>query len=72
MQGRISVRSTVDERVQTLVNEALETGLALYERRHPSEGADPGLSGRPAERGWGDPGRGGRPASLPGPVHPVL
>jgi hypothetical protein len=35
MQGRISVRSTVDERVQTLVNEALETGLALYERRHP-------------------------------------
>ena len=35
MQGRISVRSTVDERVQALVNEALETGLALYERRHP-------------------------------------
>ena len=34
--GRISVRSTVDERVQTIVNEALETGLALYERRHPS------------------------------------
>lgn len=35
VQGRISVRSTVDERVQTIVNEALETGLALYERRHP-------------------------------------
>ena len=35
VQGRISVRSTVDERVQTIVNEALETGLALYESRHP-------------------------------------
>jgi penicillin-binding protein 1A len=35
VQGRISVRSTVDERVQTIVNEALETGLGLYERRHP-------------------------------------
>jgi penicillin-binding protein 1A len=34
-QGRISVRSTVDERVQTIVNEALEHGLARYERRHP-------------------------------------
>jgi penicillin-binding protein 1A len=35
VQGRISVRSTVDERVQTIVNEALETGLARYEWRHP-------------------------------------
>src|SRR4029453_15098438 len=34
-QGRISVHTTVDERMQTIVNEALETGLALYERRHP-------------------------------------
>ena len=34
-QGRISVRSTVDDRVQTIVNEALENGLALYEKRHP-------------------------------------
>ncbi|MDO8477257.1 MAG: transglycosylase domain-containing protein [Candidatus Rokubacteria bacterium] len=33
-QGRISVRSTVDDRVQTIVNEALENGLALYEKRH--------------------------------------
>jgi penicillin-binding protein 1A len=33
-QGRISVRSTVDGRVQTVVNEALEHGLALYEKRH--------------------------------------
>ena len=33
-QGRISVRSTVDGRVQTIVNEALENGLALYEKRH--------------------------------------
>ncbi len=35
-QGRISVHSTVDERVQTIVNEALENGLALYEERHPT------------------------------------
>jgi penicillin-binding protein 1A len=34
IQGRISVRSTLDERVQTIVNEALENGLALYEHRH--------------------------------------
>src|SRR6266566_88584 len=34
-QGRILVHSTVDERVQTIVNEALENGLALYEERHP-------------------------------------
>jgi penicillin-binding protein 1A len=35
-QGRISVYSTVDERVQTIVNEALENGLALYEKRYPA------------------------------------
>jgi len=34
IQGRISVRSTLDERVQAIVNEALESGLALYEHRH--------------------------------------
>jgi penicillin-binding protein 1A len=34
-QGRISVRSTLDERVQTIVNETLEYGLALYEKRRP-------------------------------------
>ena len=34
-QGRIVVRSTVDARVQTIVNEALEHGLAQYENRHP-------------------------------------
>jgi penicillin-binding protein 1A len=34
-QGRIAVESTVDARVQTIVNEALEQGLALYEERHP-------------------------------------
>lgn len=33
-QGRISVRSTVDGRMQTIVNEALENGLARYEKRH--------------------------------------
>jgi penicillin-binding protein 1A len=35
VQGRISVRSTIDKRVQTVVNEALENGLGLYEKRHP-------------------------------------
>jgi penicillin-binding protein 1A len=35
VQGRISVRSTVDQRVQTVVNEALENGLGVYEKRHP-------------------------------------
>jgi penicillin-binding protein 1A len=34
-QGRIVVRSTIDARLQTIVNEALEHGLALYEKRHP-------------------------------------
>ncbi len=34
-QGRISVRSTVDGRIQAIVNEALENGLARYEGRHP-------------------------------------
>jgi penicillin-binding protein 1A len=34
-QGRISVRSTVDQQVQTIVNDALESGLALYEKRRP-------------------------------------
>jgi penicillin-binding protein 1A len=37
--GRIGVRTTVDQRLQTIVNDALETGLGLYEARHPgSEG----------------------------------
>jgi penicillin-binding protein 1A len=34
-QGRVVVHSTIDARVQTIVNEALEHGLALYETRHP-------------------------------------
>jgi len=36
-QGRIVVRSTIDARVQAIVNEALEHGLAQYEKRHPKE-----------------------------------
>jgi penicillin-binding protein 1A len=36
MQGRIQVHSTVDVRVQQIVNETLEQGLELYEKRHPS------------------------------------
>lgn len=35
LHGRIAVHATVDERVQTIVNEALENGLALYEKRYP-------------------------------------
>jgi penicillin-binding protein 1A len=35
LQGRIQVYSTVDVRVQHIVNEALEQGLELYEKRHP-------------------------------------
>jgi penicillin-binding protein 1A len=34
-EGKIRVRSTVDQRVQKVVNEALENGLTLYEKRHP-------------------------------------
>jgi penicillin-binding protein 1A len=35
VHGRIQVNATVDERVQTIVNEALESGLLAYEKRHP-------------------------------------
>jgi penicillin-binding protein 1A len=34
--GRIRVHATVDNRVQEIVNEALERGLARYEKRHPA------------------------------------
>jgi penicillin-binding protein 1A len=34
--GRISVHATVDARVQSVVNAALEAGLVRYEGRHPS------------------------------------
>jgi len=36
LQGRIQVYSTVDARIQQIVNKALEYGLELYEKRHPS------------------------------------
>jgi penicillin-binding protein 1A len=35
LQGRIQVYSTADARVQQIVNESLERGLARYEERHP-------------------------------------
>jgi penicillin-binding protein 1A len=35
LKGRIQIYSTVDGRVQQIVNEALEHGLELYEKRHP-------------------------------------
>jgi penicillin-binding protein 1A len=36
LQGRIQVYSTVDVRVQQIATAALEQGLELYEKRHPS------------------------------------
>jgi len=36
LQGRIQVYSTADARVQQIVTLALEHGLLLYEKRHPS------------------------------------
>src|SRR5438093_11185259 len=35
LQGRIVIHATVDQRMQTIVNDALETGLGHYEKRHP-------------------------------------
>jgi penicillin-binding protein 1A len=35
VDGRVCVHSTVDARIQAIVNRALENGLALYEQRHP-------------------------------------
>lgn len=35
LEGRIQIYSTIDERIQRLANSALETGLTLYEKRHP-------------------------------------
>ena len=35
-RGRIQVYATVDVRVQQIANQALERGLELYEKRHPS------------------------------------
>jgi penicillin-binding protein 1A len=34
-EGRIRIRTTVDNRIQDIVNDALENGLAMYEKRHP-------------------------------------
>jgi penicillin-binding protein 1A len=36
LQGRIRIHATVDARVQQIANQALEQGLARYERRHPA------------------------------------
>jgi penicillin-binding protein 1A len=36
LQGRIQVYATVDARVQQIANQALESGLLLYEKRHPA------------------------------------
>ncbi|MGQ0734221.1 MAG: transglycosylase domain-containing protein [Acidobacteriota bacterium] len=35
LRGRLNVYSTIDVRVQQVVNQALEGGLAAYEERHP-------------------------------------
>ncbi len=39
LQGRLDVYSTVDVRVQQIVNDALEQGLSAYEARHPRAAA---------------------------------
>ncbi len=66
-QGRIVVRSTIDARVQTIVNDALEHGLAQYQKRHPKvEGRHPGVGRRARQRRRGDSGRGRRAPDLPG------
>lgn len=36
-QGNIQIKSTVDLRIQKIVNEALENGLREYEKRHPEQ-----------------------------------
>jgi penicillin-binding protein 1A len=36
-QSRIRVHATIDQRVQRIVNQALEHGLSRYEKRHPRE-----------------------------------
>jgi penicillin-binding protein 1A len=35
LEGRIQIYSTIDNRIQRFANAALETGLRLYESRHP-------------------------------------
>ena len=35
LEGRIQIYSTIDDRIQRFANAALETGVNLYERRHP-------------------------------------
>jgi penicillin-binding protein 1A len=50
LQGQIQVTSTVDARVQRIVNDAVEHGLERYEQRHPgAAGVVQGLGGRLAE-----------------------
>src|SRR5579864_9058716 len=35
LDGRIQIHTTIDDRIQRFANAALETGLKLYESRHP-------------------------------------
>ncbi len=35
LEGRVQVHTTVDARLQRIVNQALEDGLTAYEKRHP-------------------------------------
>lgn len=37
IEGNIQIRSTVDLRIQKIVNESLEKGLEAYEKRHPDQ-----------------------------------
>jgi penicillin-binding protein 1A len=36
LEGRIQIYSTIDDRIQRFANVALESGLNLYEKRHPT------------------------------------
>ena len=70
LQGRIQIYSTVDARVQQIVNEALEHGLeALREATPDYQRANPGLCRCAEEPRCEHPRRDGRPSALQRPFH---
>ena len=72
LQGRIRVYSTVDLRMQQIVNEALEHGLELYEQTTPErQRADPGFGRRAKEPRREHPRRDRRSSVLPRPLRRV-
>ena len=72
-QGRIRVRSTIDQRVQKVVNEALENGLVpLREAAFSRTRSHPGLGGGAGQRRRRDPRRGGWTTALQPSLQPLL